>query len=257
MKKNTFNLGIFLLIILISPSVVRAQRDSSVMRGRFLSVWEYSLSAGMTLGGSTPLTVPDEVNSIKKFRIQPGLSLGAQVRYRFHSRWSVESGLRFEMKRMEVTARTTHYNMVLIDPDGGELKGVWTGYVKTDANNYYFSVPVRASWRATSDWRLRGGLFFSYAARRRFMGTVYDGYLRKDNPTGERIDIDEARYDFSPDLSRFGWGVELGSSLQLSRRISVYGDLSFQLNDIFRPGFRVLDFSLHPFYFNLGAAYTF
>ncbi len=255
MKKEILFLISFLLLLPLSLWGQAEKKDkwSSLPS----SGMEYSLSVGMTLGGSAPLSIPDEINSLEKLCMLPGLSAGAHLRYRFARRWSVESGLRFEMKRMEVDARTTHYNMVLIDLDGGTLQGVWTGYVKTDVSNYYLSVPVLASWQATPRWRMKGGLFFSQLVHKGFMGTVYDGYLRKDNPTGERIDIDKARYDFSPGLRRFSWGAEIGSEWRVARHLSLRADFSWGVNNIFKKDFKVLDFPFYPIYFTMGMGYIF
>lgn len=224
---------------------------------RILSRITYGLHLGVNLGGMAPLGIPDEVNSINRFLPLPGVSAGVHARYPLTSRWALETTPRFEMKRMEVRADVTHYSIVLNDPEGGQLQGVWTGPVKTKVNNFYLTLPVSASWQASRHWRFRGGVFFSYLTRGKFMGTVYDGYLRKDDPTGEKIEISEATYDFSPDLRRFSWGVEIGSTWQFSPHFSLQTHLSWGVNEIFKRDFRVLDFSMYPIYFHVGMGYTF
>ena len=49
--------------------------------------------------------------------------------------------------------------------------------------------------------------------------TGNDAYIRDQNPTGERTEVSHATYDFSNDLRRFQWGMQVA---ERSRPTSIW-----------------------------------
>lgn len=70
----------------------------------------------------------------------------------------------------------------------------------------------------------------SYRMEGDFTGDVYDGYLRELDPTGNKVIFDNGKsapYDFSKDLRRFQWGMQLGGEWKAFKHLNVYADLTW------------------------------
>ena len=53
---------------------------------------------------------------------------------------------------------------------------------------------------------MKAGVYASHILEGEFSGNVYDGYLREENPTGDKVSIEgdkSAKYDFSEELRHF------------------------------------------------------
>ena len=89
---------------------------------------------------------------------------------------------------------------------------------------------------------------------------VYDGYLRELDPTGNKVVFEDGKsapYDFSKDLRRFAWGLQLGGEWKAFKHLNVYADLTWGMNDIFKKDFNTITFAMYPIYLNMGFGYAF
>ena len=77
------------------------------------------------------------------------------------------------------------------------------------------------------------------------------------DPTGEKAEVSRASYDFSDDLRRFQWGVQVGAEWQAYKHLSVYADLTWGINSIFPKDFESISFAMYPVYLNAGFSYLF
>lgn len=218
---------------------------------------EYSIKAGFNIGGTSPLPLPEEIRSIRGYNPTLAIGIEANITKWLTNRWGLETGIRFETKGMKTKARVKNYNMEMIEKDGGYMQGRWTGLIETKVNNTYISIPLAATYKLTSRWKLQGGLFFSYMTDGEFTGTAYDGYLRNIDPTGVKVYVDEATYDFSDDLRNFQWGAQLGAEWRAFKHLSVNANLTWGFSDIFKSKFDVITFSMYPVYLNIGFGYVF
>lgn len=247
-----------LILLLFVCTVACAQADVtkaliwSAARGL-----EYKVKAGFNIGGTAPVPLPAEIRSIESYNPTLSIAIEGNVTKWICARWGVETGIRFETKGMKTDARVKNYNMEMIDKDGGYMKGRWTGFVKTKVNNTYITVPVLAVYKISSVWRMQGGFFFSYMTDGEFAGDVYDGYLRNGDPTGTKVFIDEATYDFSDNLRKFQWGAQLGGEWKAFRHFALSANLTWGFRNIFEAGFETITFNMYPIYMNVGFGYTF
>ena len=67
----------------------------------------------------------------------------------------------------------------------------------------------------------------------------------------------QANYDFSDELRKFQWGMQLGGEWKAYKHLSVYADLTWGLNDIFQKDFETINFAMYPIYLNIGFGYAF
>ncbi len=218
---------------------------------------EYMIKAGISIGGVSPIPLPAEIRKIESFNPTMLIAIEGSATKWFADRFGILLGIRFENKGMKTNAKVKNYNMEMTASDQGYMKGAWTGYVKTKVRNSYLTMPLLAAYRVSPRWTLKAGPYISYMLDGEFSGSAYDGYLRNDNPTGEKIFVEEATYDFSDDLRKFAWGAQLTGEWKAFKHLNVYADLTWGLNDVFKSSFDVIKFNMYPIYMNVGFAYAF
>lgn len=241
-------IGIILLMLAVTVS------------GAAQKKYEYRVKAGFNVGGTAPLPIPAEIRKIKSFSPTMNFAIEGNIERHLNDKWGIMSGLRFETKGMSTNARVKNYTMTIDVSSGdetGTINGVFTGNVKTEVKNEYLTLPLLATRQVSERWFLKGGLFFSYLINGGFSGSAYDGYIRDENPTGNKIGVESATYNFSDNISRFDWGAEVGAEWKAYSHLSVYGDLTWSVKPIFQKDFESIGFNMYNIYLNLGFAYVF
>ncbi|MCE2616164.1 porin family protein [Phocaeicola oris] len=233
-----------LFCLLIAP--VAAQQTTFEIRG------------GFSVGGTSPLPMPKEIRHIDGFNPDVNPTVELNITHWVKQHWGITSGIRCEVKGMTTKARVKNYSMEIVGSDGNRMKGNWTGGNQTRARNIYAAVPLLATYRLSDRVNVRGGLYAAFLMNGTFKGKVYEGYLRKDNPTGDKVNFTDesiATYDFSNHLSKFSWGAEVGAGWKASRRWNVYSELTWGFNNIFEKDFDTITFNMYPIYLNIGVGY--
>lgn len=225
-----------------------------------LKGWELELRLGYNLGGTSPLPLPEEIRKINSYSPSLGFSFEGNVSKWITPKWGMILGIKLENKNMETDATVKNYGMEIVG-DGGELvSGRWTGGVKTSVRNSFLTFPILGAYKVHPRTSLKAGVFLSYLMEGKFDGYVYDGYLRQGDPTGLKATYSDgktAAYDFSENLRKFQWGVQIGADWEAFKHLKVYGDLSWGLNDAFPDSFETITFSMFPIYLNIGVGYLF
>lgn len=261
MKK--YNLISILFLLLIGTLTAQAQdeRNKGIVWASLHGL-EYEIKAGFNIGGTSPLPLPKEIRKIDSYA--PGIAIsieGNATKWLDEAKkWGVTVGIRLENKNMTTEATVKNYGMKIINTNGGELQGLWTGGVKTKVKNSYLTIPVLADYRINKRWKLSAGPYVSYKIDGDFSGHVYEGHLRTPDQTGTRIDFSGesiATYDFSNELRNFQWGMQLGGEWKAFKHLNVYADLTWGLNDIFKKDFDTISFAMYPIYLNVGFGYAF
>ena len=233
-----------------------ADSDNNLFKAA-LKGWHVRLSAGYNIGGTAPLPLPVEIRSIESYNPGLNISLEGTAEKMFKgSDWGVRLGIRFDTEGMTTEANTKNYYTEIMN-DGGLVSGPWTGNVKITVRNTYFTIPALAVYKINERWNVSGGLYASYLIDGDFSGSVYDGYIRDQNPTGEYADVTRAEYDFSNDIRKFHWGLQAGGEYQVYRHLALFANLQWGMNGIFPSDFGSVTFDLYPIYGTLGFTYLF
>ena len=231
-----------------------------------ISTWAFSLPdslnytfrIGYNIGGTAPVGMPATIRKLNSYDFQPNVSLGSDVQKALWGTWGLAAGVRLENKGMKIDATVKNYHMKMVQ-GGNELEGMYTGRLVTDCNLWMLTVPVMATFHS-GRWLIKCGPYVSYVATRSFKGHVYDGYLRTGDPTGDKVDMgpesdDNPTYDFSDDMRKCHVGMLIGADCRLGKRLGVYADLTWGLNDAFKSSFKTIEQTLYPIYGTIGLTY--
>ena len=264
MKKIIYNkvVGIAFLAILFTQAAYSQNERNKALIYSYLHGWEYSIKAGFSFGGTSPLPLPKEIRNIDSYAPNVAISIEGNTTKWFGNdkKWGMTAGIRLENKTMTTEATVKNYGMKIINTNGGELQGLWTGGVKTKVKNSYITIPLLANYKISDRWKVSLGPYFSYMTEGSFSGHVYEGHLRTPDETGQRVDFSGgsiATYDFSDNLRKFQWGAQLGGEWKAFKHLNVYADLTWGLNDIFKKDFDTITFAMYPIYLNIGFGYAF
>lgn len=229
---------------------------------------------GYNIGGTTPIGMPATIRSLNKYKLRAiyrespnqcsptyvsNFTFGVDVNTHFTSRWGVLTGLHFGGKGMEVDATVKNYHMTMTQ-GGDEIEGYYTGNLVTECDTWALTLPVMATFNVSDKVMLKCGPYISYVALKRFKGYVYDGYLRRMLPIGEKIemgDTEETRgtFDFSDKMRRLQVGVDVGVDWRIGHRWGAYADLEWGLNGVHHSSFNTIEQTLYPIYGTLGVIY--
>ncbi len=248
------------------------ETDNNLLRAA-LKGWHVKLSAGFLVGGTSPLPLPAEIRKIEGFNPTLCISVEGLVHKRFdNSHWGTALGVRLETKGMETDAGVKNYHMEAVSTDGsGKIEGAFTGHVKTAVNNKYLTFPILATYTFNDRWQVSAGPYLSWMFDGEFTGEAYgkelynekgeyigtDAYIRNQDPTGVKTEVSKATYDFSQDLRRFHWGLQVGGEFKAYKHLGVFANLQWGLNGIFPSNFGSVTFDLYPIYGNVGFTYLF
>lgn len=231
------------------------------------------LRAGYSLGATTPIGIPATIRKLNSYRLPPNVGLGVDAiipltlqrsealpTIERQCRWSLLVGLHFEHKGMDATVTTKGYHMAMVK-GGEELEGVYTGRVEQHVKAWMFTVPLQITYNLGSPrWQLRFGPYLSLLTSKAFNGNVSDGYLRKDTPTGQKIEMgheddERATYDFSSEMRTLQFGLDFGAHWQMARRLGLGADLSWGLTGLMHSSFKTVEQTLYPIYGTIFVTY--
>lgn len=224
-----------------------------------LTGWDYYARLGYNIGGTAPVGIPATIRSMNSYKLQPNFTLGLDVSKPLKGNWGVMIGLHSENKGMKVDATVKNYHMVMTQ-GGDEIEGYYTGNLVTECEEWMLTLPVMATYKVHKNVMLKCGSYISYVSTRVFKGYVYDGYLRRMVPVGEKIEIgntEDSRgtYDFSEHMRRIQVGIDVGADWQFSKRWGAYADLQWGLNGIHKSSFKTIEQTLYPIFGTFGVMY--
>lgn len=256
---KTFLIAILASVIALPAAAQEKEyaADNKNIINSALMGWHIRLSAGYNIGGTAPLPLPREIRTIEGYNPELNFAIEGNAEKMFgQGNWGIRWGIRFETKGMTTKAGTKNYHMEAWNTDGsGKIQGAWTGKVKTSVKNSYLTLPVLAVYRINRHWNMSAGAYASYLLDGEFTGEAYDGYIRDQNPTGEKAEVTCARYDFSRDIRKFNWGLQAGCEYLAYRHLALFANVQWSINGIFPDNFSSVTFPLYPIYGTFGFTY--
>lgn len=214
---------------------------------------------GYSIGGTAPLDMPGSIRKLNSYSPRSNVNAGVELYKPLHNRWGMATGLYIENKGMKTDATVKGYHMEITR--GGEtLEGLFTGRVSAKVRQWMWTLSEQATYELGSHFRLKFGPYASVITAKAFEGTAYDGYLRKGNPTGDKVllgteDGQKGNYDFSDDMRSLQWGVKVGCDYHFSKSWGAFAEISWGVAGIFKRDFHTIEQTMYPIYGSFGLAY--
>lgn len=258
MKKQILQtLGILLLGIgTIFPAA--AQKESLQTPPKKFRQWESKVFLGYNLGGTTPLPLPAEIRSINSWKPGFGGTLAFHISRWFSPEWGITTGLAIDIKGMKIDADVKYMHTSLVVGEGdntGRFTGTFSGKNHTTVRNGYLTIPVMAAFRPFQSWTFRLGGYIASQRDAKFEGTASDGYIRNGGPTGDRINVEKASFDFSDKVRKVDAGIIASADWFFTDKLAVTGQLSWGLVPLFPSNFEGISYKMYNVYFMLGLGY--
>ena len=249
MKRNIIYIILAAAALLTGSPAQAGTLDSLQLKAR----------AGYSIGGTTPIPLPETIRSLDSYSLTPSFMVGIDAMLPLTQQWGIMAGLRFENKGMKADVTTKAYFMEVTKGDQ-KMAGLFTGHVEQEVKQWMLTVPVQATLTLSRKVMLKGGPYVSLLLDKGFSGIASDGYLRKDTPTGPKIlmgdrDGEWATYNFDDDLRSLQFGIDIGVDWQVSKRLGVSADLNWGLTGIFPDDFKTVEQTLYPIYGTIGVFY--
>ena len=251
MKKNIAYIILIATALFIGNSANAGTLDSLEVKAR----------VGYSIGGTSPLPLPETIRSIESYNLTPSFMVGLDAMLPLSQKWGVMAGLRFENKGMKAAVTTKAYYMEVVKGDQ-QMAGLFTGHVEQKVKQWMLTIPVQATFKLGNKVMLKGGPYVSFLLNKEFSGIASDGYLRKDNPTGAKIlmgskEGEWATYEFNDDMRSVQFGIGMGADWQVHTRIGLSADLNWGLTGVFPGDFKTVEQTLYPIYGTIGVYYRF
>ena len=246
MKKNIAYIILIATALFIGNTANAGTLDSLEVKAR----------VGYSIGGTSPLPLPETIRSIESYNLTPSLMVGLDAMLLLSQKWGVMAGLRFENKGMKAAVTTKAYYMEVVKGDQ-QMAGLFTGHVEQKVKQWMLTIPVQATFKLGNKVMLKGGPYVSFLLNKEFSGIASDGYLRKDNPTGAKIlmgskEGEWATYEFNDDMRSVQFGIGIGADWQVHKRIGLSADLNWGLTGVFPGDFKTVEQTLYPIYGTIG-----
>ncbi|MDR1499455.1 MAG: PorT family protein [Tannerellaceae bacterium] len=240
------------ILLLTLTTALSAQGESNKR-------WEYKMTAGHNIGGTSPIPLPAEIRKIEAWRpLALGGTLAFHVTRRLTPTWGVTSGIAIDIKGVTVKARVKYMNTSLVIGEGsdtGLFGGMFTGLNETRVRNGYLSLPLLATFSPSERLRLHLGGYAAFLKDARLDGGASDGYIRNGGPAGERINIEESTFDFSDQIRKVDAGLMALTDWYFTNRLAITGQLSWGLTPIFPSTFNGIPYKMYNIYLMAGLSF--
>ena len=242
---------------ILTTAVLAVLTAMSIQAGVLDSV-RIDARLGYSIGGTIPTRIGHEIRGINNFNLGLHFTVAAEATLPINQRWSVHSGLRYEMGGMDVDSRVKNYDIEVVKGDES-LSGIFNGNVRIKSTQRRITLPVQAAYSLSNSVSLRGGLFMGWLTHRRFWGWAYDGYLREGTPVGAKIEMgtepgDRGDFEFDHNMRIMQWGLDVGADWQFHQRWGLYAELTYGFNGLFKSDFHSVQ-TLRPMYGTIGISY--
>ncbi|WP_162915867.1 outer membrane beta-barrel protein [Paraflavitalea soli] len=248
-------IGLFYLLMIFAVIAHgQLQRDSI----QHMRKGESNILGGLNIGAAAPTSFPNTIRKINGYWPRVSPSLGFEYIYYLPEKWGIGAAFKLDFKGMGTRSEVIYFHTIIAVKDGdqtNEFTGTFSGKNETRVSNAYISVPIYAVYRFNNQWRAKLGFYMAWLFSSDFEGNVSDGYIRNGGPTGEKVNIDFATFDFGEDVNSFDIGLYGAGEYRISHKLSLSAQLSWGLRPIFPSTFKGMDFPLYNIFATLGVTY--
>ncbi|SHL46565.1 Outer membrane protein beta-barrel domain-containing protein [Chitinophaga jiangningensis] len=250
------NIYKLLIVLMVSSAAGNLMAQDNI--STFKPFLEHRIVAGLNFGATAPMGFPNTIRAIDGYWPEFSPALGYELSVRASEKWGAAIGVKMDFKGMGTKDEVQYFHTIITVQDGsstGTFEGLFTGKNKTIARNAYVTFPISAVFTPSNNWRFSLGGYMAWKFSANFHGNVSDGYIRNGGPTGEKVIVDEATFDFSSEVRNFDVGFQGGAERRVGKKLSVLGNLAWGVRPLFPSDFKGLDFPLYNVFLMLGVSY--
>jgi hypothetical protein len=220
-------------------------------------LWQLNVNIGYNIGGTSPLPFPAEIRKINTFSPEVfAPHFAVETTRILDEHWGISAQIGFDYKGFSVSDEVKSlYTEIYLENNPEPQTGNFTGKNTTAIKNAYLTIPILASYRY-ADWTSQLGIYTAYLIHADFHGSASEGYIRKGNPTGEKIEVPFASFDFSGEQNRFDYGLLAAEEYKLSPHFAVRGQVAWGLRPLFPSHFSGMPFKMWNIYGTIGISYA-
>ena len=218
----------------------------------------HRLHIGYNFGAVTPLSMPANVRSIDGWNPGFSPSLGYEMCSHISGRWGLSTGIFLDYKSMHIKDSVLYMRTSITQENNGKtasFEGDFSGKNETYVQNLYATIPVTLVYESVK-WRFAGGVYLAWLLHGQFYGSATDGYIRKGGPTGDKVLIGKADFDFSDKQRRFDWGARIFASRQVKGPLHITAGMQWGCRPLFSPGFSGINFDVYNLYGTVGLGWN-
>ncbi|WP_164976732.1 porin family protein [Chryseobacterium sp. CH21] len=224
------------------------------------SKFDVRVTVGFNLGGLSPIPLPSNIRKVKSYNPTFAPSVGAEIKYNFHKKWSVGINPRLDYKGMKVKDSVVYFHTLIQQGSGNDtatFEGAFSGTNETESKNLYLGAPVFVEFTPGKNWHYRLGGYMAFLLKGKFEGTVSDGYIRNGGSLGEKVEISSASFDFSDKIRKTDYGFYAGARRSFGNHWSADVSLQWGLRSTFPSSFTGISFPMYNIFAQIGAGYQF
>ena len=220
--------------VLISIVMVRAQDMN------------FGLKAGLNIG--TPVGAAEK-GATGSLGVGP--MIGMYFEYDMGSRWSIHGEFLYSYKGAKfntpVSGDTVYrYNTITpTDTIPSEAHTIYNGWVDGKFDNRYIDIPLYASYGLGKRFRLMFGGYVSYLIKGNNTGSAD---IEVGDPNHPFTTVYDEPFDQSSELSKFDYGLLLGTTYTTKRRINFGVSLTTGLKSIYKQNYKYIDGAVRNVY---------
>lgn len=206
------------------------------------------------LGGAVPFPlsdIPDGAGGTPK----PYPSVGIGSEYNINERWQLAFEINYHLIAFSATADVI--SQAFYFEDGSTQ--YYSGYTETDVELRMIEFPLIAFYKMKKGRRFLFGAYYTRILEGRFETSGINGIFSPDksitdnaNLPGPTITIP---YNFNDDIDNYDYGLLIGYSYNLSRRMYLWGRINVGFKSIFKEEFNNIDYEMYQVRINLGVSF--
>jgi hypothetical protein len=177
--------------------------------------------------------------------------IGMYFAYDLGSRWVLHGEFLYSYKGAKFSTPTSgdtiyKYNTITpTDTIPSEVHTFYSGWVDGKFDNRYIDIPLYASYKLSSRFQLLFGGYVAYLIKGSNTGSAD---VQVGDPAHPFTYVEDEPFDQSSELSKFDYGVLLGTTYNTKHRINFGLSLTTGLKSIYKKNYKYIDGAVRNVY---------
>lgn len=217
---------------------------------------KFNLYPGVTLdaGAAIPFPFSDIPSGAAATpKINPSAGLG--VIYSFSEKWNFASEINYHKIDFSAKAEVVSQSFTL----GSNAQMYFTGKTETEVAFQMIEIPLIGLYKIREDKNILLGGYYAFILNSKFSTKGINGVYSPDKNITDNAQLPgpeyTVSYNFNNSMENYDFGVLVGYSQTLYKKISVWSKLNVGLKNIFKDSFNRIDYKMYQIRFNLGLSY--